>query len=104
MKLKIHPEAKGDLRAAIHWYESQRPGLGADLFAVIDAAFAKITNNPERCPRLETWTADGDIRRLLVPRFPYSVVFEIAGEEVQVLAVAHTSRRPNYWAQRRAPL
>jgi hypothetical protein len=48
-----------------HWYESQRLGLGADLFAVVDAAFAKIASNPMLCPRLETWTAGGDIRRLL---------------------------------------
>ena len=102
MKLKIHPEASGDLRDAIHWYESQRAGLGAELFAVIDAAFAKIASNPEFCPRLETWTVDGDIRRLLVPRFPYAVVFEIVGEEIQVLAVTHTGRRPHYWAQRRS--
>ena len=46
MKVKIHPSALGDLRDAIHWYESQRAGLGAEFFAVIDAAFAKIASNP----------------------------------------------------------
>ena len=104
MKLKVHPEAAGDWRDATHWYESQRAGVGAEFFAVIDAGFAKIDTNPELCPRLETWTGDGDIRRLLVPRFPYAVVFEIVGGEIQVSAVAHTRRRPHYWAQRRSQL
>ena len=102
MKQKIHPEAAADLREAIQWYDSQRTRLGAELFAVVDAGFAKIASHPQLCPRLETWTEDGDIRRLLVPRFPYAIVFEIVDEEIQVLAVAHTRRRPHYWLGRRS--
>jgi len=102
MKLRIHPEAAADWRDATHWYESQRAGLGTEFFAEIDASFAMIADNPRLFRRLETWTGDGDIRRFLVPRFPYAVVFEIVSDEIQVLAVAHTRRRPHYWAKRRS--
>ncbi|RLT05905.1 MAG: type II toxin-antitoxin system RelE/ParE family toxin, partial [Planctomycetota bacterium] len=35
-------------------------------------------------------------------RFPYKIIFEMIQNEVVVLAVAHGSRRPNYWLKRRS--
>lgn len=40
-------------------------------------------------------------RRLLMRRFPYSVIYSVAGDEIRILAVAHHSRRPGYWRARR---
>lgn len=40
-------------------------------------------------------------RRWLLTRFPYSLIYTIAGDEIRVLAVAHYSRRPGYWRGRR---
>ena len=39
---------------------------------------------------------NGD-RRNVLKHFPYSVVYEIIGKTVTVLAEAHHRRRPNYW-------
>jgi hypothetical protein len=51
-------------------------------------------------PRLVDLPADLVIRRVLLPRFPYAVVFMDLGREVRVLAVAHAKRRPGYWLNR----
>jgi toxin ParE1/3/4 len=43
---------------------------------------------------------EDDFRKVKVGKFRYALVFRIRGDEVQVLAVAHMSRRPGYWKQR----
>ena len=40
------------------------------------------------------------VRRRIVRRFPYSILYTLEGDEVVVLAVAHQSRRPGYWTRR----
>jgi hypothetical protein len=36
----------------------------------------------------------------LVKRHPYLVVYALRGDEIIVLAIAHTSREPGYWRER----
>ncbi len=44
----------------------------------------------------------GSVRRLVVSRFPYSILYRrLAGGEIRVLAVAHHKRRPEFWHGRR---
>lgn len=42
----------------------------------------------------------GQIRRCLVKRFPFSLLFRIETERIYVLAVMHLHREPNYWRTR----
>jgi mRNA-degrading endonuclease RelE of RelBE toxin-antitoxin system len=30
-------------------------------------------------------------------RFPYRIIFQHAGNRITVMAIAHRSRRPEYW-------
>ena len=101
MKLRIDPEAAMELRAAAAWYEERRVGLGVELLAAVDSAIQRICQSPHGYPRLETLPEEESVRRLLLRRFPYSVIYEATIDEVRVLAVAHTRRRPNYWNRRR---
>jgi hypothetical protein len=40
-------------------------------------------------------------RRFLLHRFPYLLIYrEREDGVIQILAVAHTSRRPGYWKER----
>lgn len=41
-----------------------------------------------------------EIRRALLARFPYAVVFLVREHELRVVAVAHAKRRPDYWLRR----
>jgi DNA replication protein DnaC/plasmid stabilization system protein ParE len=42
-------------------------------------------------------------RRIVFPRFPFSLIYRLRNEQVQVVAVAHQSRRPGYWKERVRP-
>lgn len=43
---------------------------------------------------------EGDIRRSLVRRFPFGVLYAFENEDIFVLAVMHLHREPNYWKNR----
>ena len=40
------------------------------------------------------------MRRLLVKRFPYQLIYRVEGDEIVIYAVAHQKRRPGYWRKR----
>jgi hypothetical protein len=50
---------------------------------------------------METVADNEQIRRLLLQDLPYVVIYETFENEVFVYAVAHASRRPNYWRRRK---
>jgi len=87
--VRIRAEANAELNAAWNWYENQREGLGEDLLGCVDAAFGAVARAPECYPRI-----DGPIRRALVRRFPYVILFREYPEYIAILAVFHTSRNP----------
>jgi plasmid stabilization system protein ParE len=101
MKLSIHPHAEAEVQDAAAWYERQRIGLGVEFLAEVDAALSRIRQSPSQFSRLETIAGEQNVRRLLLKRFPYAVVYESSSDTVCVLAVTHTRRRPNYWLRRR---
>lgn len=41
-----------------------------------------------------------DARRFILPGYPYDLVYSVLEDEIVVLAVAHHSRQPEYWADR----
>jgi toxin ParE1/3/4 len=63
--------------------------------AEMERALSFISEKPESWPAFEAGT-----RRFLLRRFPYSIVYRLCGEEIQVVAIAHTKRRPRYWRDR----
>lgn len=88
-----HP-ATAELTHAIRWYEQQRTGLGAEVLDAITETIDLIRTHPEiGVPR----STRRPSRQLHANRFPYNVVYRIRDNDIYVVAVAHTSRRPNYW-------
>jgi plasmid stabilization system protein ParE len=89
--------ASEELAAAVGWYESQRLGLGAELFDAVAATIERIEQQPEI--GAATYP-DPRVRRLLVHRFPYEVVYRLTENEIVIVAFAHLKRRPGYWKHR----
>ena len=92
MRSEMAKEARFEFLAAVDWYDEARQGLGAEFVAEVEDAIATIEDNPTFYAELE----DG-IRRCLVNRFPYAILYSIETDHVLILAVMHTSRRPGYW-------
>jgi plasmid stabilization system protein ParE len=95
MRLSYHPDAEAELAEAARFYERKVPGLGTHFRTEFAAAVAKIVETPERWRVLEK-----DIRRFLMSRFPYSILYRITGDEIRILVVKHHSRHPDYWRNR----
>jgi plasmid stabilization system protein ParE len=87
--------AQRELDEAFEWYEAQRSGLGNAFIDEINATVRRIRRNPEAYARVER-----DIRRALVKRFPYGVMYgyDPAAKLIVVVAIAHLHRKPGYWA------
>ena len=93
----LHPAAEADLRDAATYY---RERAGSALAQAFLADFELTIALLVRHPLVGTSWLHGK-RRLLLRHFPYAIVHTVAAQEIRVLAVAHQSRRPGYWRNRR---
>ena len=96
MTVSVHPEASAEFLEAIAYYEERQAGLGLDLAVEIKAAIDRIVASPEGWPEIE-----GPIRRCLVHRFPYGVLYFMNPVGIHILAVMHLHRSPDYWKHRK---
>ena len=87
--------AESEMLGAAKYYEAQAVGLGQDFLDKIDSAIRDIAESPERWPVIRF-----DVRRRLVHRFPYSLLYRVDPGEIIVLGVGHVRRHPNYWINR----
>jgi plasmid stabilization system protein ParE len=95
--LRSSQPASEEFTEAVRWYEQQRRGLGAEFFDAVAATTVLIEAHPE----IGTTVRDDPVtRRVLVPRFPYQVVYRLTATEIIVVAIAHLKRRPGYWKNR----
>jgi len=87
--------ARAEFDKDYDWYERQRAGLGEDFSTEVHATLARIaaTLAMHQC-------IYKDVRRGVVRRFPYSVLYRIKSNQVRVLAVFHSSRDPAIWQAR----
>lgn len=99
--VRILEEASQEAIEAAAWYEYEQPGLGAEFFAAIDVAIDLIEENLILLSPLLGKAAGTGAKRLILNSFPYDIVVIELSEETVVIAVAHHSRKPGYWRERR---
>ena len=97
--VRISAEAQAELTETSRWYDQQRPGLGLDFMRSIGRAIARIEAAAQTGTSVPG-IADASIRRVLVWRFPYHLVYIELPDRAQILAVSHHRRRPRYWIGR----
>jgi len=95
MTFSFHPEAEKEFLEAINYYEDRERGLGYDFSIEVFATIQNIVIYPTAWPAVEE-----GVRRCLVHRFPYGVIYSIEQEEILILAVMHLHRHPGYWKNR----
>lgn len=99
-KIRIHPDAAEEAAQATGWYEKQRAGLGQDFEVAIRAAMELLGCDPVPSTGTVGASAKLGVRRLILKRFPYDIVFIERPDHVWVIAIAHHSRRPGFWQDR----
>lgn len=93
--LSFNEEARGELREAASFYGLESPTLRIAFLEAVDLALAQLHAHPESTPVVR-----GAVRRKLVRRFPYSLLYTLRPGEIRILAVMNQSRRPFYWRGR----
>lgn len=77
------------------WYEERQPGLGGRFRASLDLVVHLIAEHPLACA-----FAYREVRRALVPGFPYALFYVVLGDRVRVLACLHQRRGPATFQER----
>ena len=95
MRVRLLTIAKQELDDAVAWYDERTPGLGREFFDEIDRAVRRAAAFPMSCTEMEP-----DVRRCLLARFPYGLIFGVDQETLVIVAVAHLHREPRYWVTR----
>jgi toxin ParE1/3/4 len=93
---RLHPEAALEHERQVAYYEEQGAGLGRRYHEATLRAIGKAVDSPQRLKisRLP------DIRKISLQGFKFWVIYRDVGGTVQVLAVAHYRRHPDYWVPR----
>ena len=94
-RLVVRRQAKADIRSAARRYELQRPGLGREFVAEVDAALKRVAENP-----LQYQVLHRGARRAIVHRFPYGVFYRIEASDIVLFSVSHLHRDPASWKVR----
>jgi plasmid stabilization system protein ParE len=94
--VRLLQPAEQEMVDAAAYYEVQVRGLGDDFLKKVESAIADIAENPEQWPLVKQ-----NIRRRLIHRFPYALLYRVDPGEVIILAIAHLHRHPAYWVNRR---
>jgi len=89
------PQAEQEMLKAARFYESQTAGLGVDYLSEVERAVQTIAESPTKWPVIE-----GELRRRLIRRFPFGILYRIEPEDIVIIAVAHLRRKPWYWKKR----
>jgi plasmid stabilization system protein ParE len=98
MRIEFSPEAKAEFDAAERYYELQMTGLGKRLRDEVRHALQRLHNWPLAAP-----VERGNIRRLLISRFPDKLLYSVEADCIYIIAVTHQHRAPEYWIERRNP-
>ena len=94
-RVSFHLLAERELNDTARYYELQSPGLGRAFLDAVKETCASICEHPQAGT-----TVIGTIRRRLIRRFPYGLLYSVHLEGIRILAVMNLNRRPLYWVGR----
>lgn len=103
MKVKVSTEAAEELTEAAAWYQLEIPGLGYQLIDTFEQATSRLSEpNPPLVPVIGEAAKLG-AKRLILQRFPFSIVTVTNSQVFTIVAFAHHPRKPGYWRERIIP-
>ncbi len=96
MNIRFLTPARQELDDAVIWYNQQSPDLGLEFLDELDKAVHRIAAYPQACEEIEP-----GLRRCLLNRFPYGLIYGIDTNVIVIVTVAHLHRQPRYWIERK---
>jgi plasmid stabilization system protein ParE len=92
---RLLPLAEEEMTEAALFYEVANPGLGDDFLNDVQHAIDAVRERPE----IGSNVGYG-FRRVLIRRFPFSIIYANERHQILVVAIAHQRRGPGYWKER----
>lgn len=87
--------ATQELEDAVRFYELEYAGLGCSFKEEVKRAALRVAEYPK------AWSIErGEVRKCLLHRFPYKLLYSVEEDHVLVIAIAHQHRNPDYWVGR----
>lgn len=97
MKIEYHPALEGELLEVREYYNECSSGLGDAFVDEFERQVLRIASAPERWMIMR-----GDIRRALMRRFPYVIMFRVMNERnLRITVVKHEARHPAFGLHRK---
>jgi len=90
--VKFSSDSKKEILVALAYYFEESSDAATKFRATLKYAVTQISEFPHRYPILID-----DLRRVVLLRFPFIVVYQICDDHIYVVAVAHAKRFPFYW-------
>lgn len=95
MRYFFHEYAEEEFEKAVEYYNDCGSGLGSEFAREVYSTIERIIQFPE------VWTPmSRRVRRCLVHRFPFGVIYHAHPSSLYIIAVADLRRKPNYWIDR----
>lgn len=95
MEVLFDQFAKFELDDFTEYYELEMPGLGIRFKDEVKHGIYRICDSPH------AWLKEkGDVRRYILHKFPYKILYSVEKEYIYIIAIAHCHRKPEYWIDR----
>lgn len=96
MRVIITNVARQELEDAARYYEREYSGLGRRFKEEVRKAALRTAEYPK------AWSIErGEVRKCLLHKFPYKLMYSVEEDHILVIAVAHQHRKPDYWIGRK---
>jgi plasmid stabilization system protein ParE len=90
----LYPAEEEMIEASV-FYEAASDGLGNDFLRDVKFGIDSLCEHPQLGHEV-----GGGLRRMLLHRFPFSLIYSVEADAILIVAVAHYGRRPGYWKDR----
>ena len=92
MRVVFNELTAAEIKDAVAYYELEIGGLGSLFREEVKNGINRIKEYPE------AWAKErGEIRRYVLHRFPYKILYSIGEDHIFIIAIAHQHRKPDYW-------
>ena len=94
-RFRFRPEALAEFEEAVDYYLELSPEVASRFVDAFEAAVDYARQNPQAVVRVK-----GGTRRCNLRRFPYALIFRLVDDVIEIIAVMHARREPEYWQTR----
>jgi toxin ParE1/3/4 len=92
MKLVYSRQALADLNAIASYYSANAsPAVAKSVERRIIDVIERLRRTPEAAPRV---AQRSQVRAIAVIRYPFRIFYRPRGDNIEILHIRHTSRRP----------